>query len=77
LFFGWRALAEVMGSSKIDEQIRQLSSQVHVFGHSHMNVDRTIKSVRYVQHALGSEARQRTQSSFPAYKPKLILGKAK
>lgn len=73
LFFGWPALREVMGSTRIDQQVRQLSSQVHVFGHSHMDVDRKVDGIRYVQHALGSEPRHRTQSSFPSYKPIQIL----
>jgi hypothetical protein len=77
---------------RIDKMIRKLKSRVHVFGHSHMDVDRVIDGgnvlgrkqilnlnlnifflVRYVQHHLGSEPRHRTQSSFPHYKPKLII----
>jgi Icc-related predicted phosphoesterase len=73
LFFGWPALREVMGCVRIDEQVRSLKSQVHVFGHSHMDVDRVSQGIRYVQHALGSEPRHRTQSSFPHYKPKQVL----
>ncbi len=73
LFWGWSALREVMGSVRIDEQIRALHSQVHVFGHSHMDADRLTSGVRYVQHALGSEPRNRTHSSFPQYKPKQVL----
>lgn len=33
------ALAYVMGSSRIDEQLRQAGSSIHVFGHSHINAD--------------------------------------
>ncbi len=73
LFWGWSALREVMGSVRIDAQIRALHSQVHVFGHSHMDADRLTSGVRYVQHALGSEPRNRTHSSFPHYKPKQVL----
>lgn len=36
------ALIHVMGSSKIDEQLRELASDIHVFGHSHENVDTVI-----------------------------------
>lgn len=74
LFFGWSALREVMGSKRIDEQLRRLSPKVHVFGHSHMDVDRVYDGIRYVQHHLGSEPYHRTHSSFPRYKPKLVLG---
>lgn len=73
LFFGWPALREVMGSLRIDDQLRRLRSKLHVFGHSHMNVDRVFDGVRYVQHALGSESYHRTQSSFPHYKPKQVF----
>ncbi len=73
LFFGWPALREVMGSTRIDEQVRSVNAQVHVFGHSHMDVDRVTQGIRYVQHALGSEHRNRTHSSFPHYKPKQVL----
>ena len=72
LFFGWPALAEVMGSKKIDEQLRQLRSTIHVFGHSHMNCNTKIDGVQYIQYALGSEAYQRKKSSFPRYKPLLL-----
>ncbi len=73
LFFGWPALREVMGSRRIDEVLRKLSPAVHVFGHSHMDVDRVHQGVRYVQHHLGSEPYHRTNSSFPRFKPKLVL----
>lgn len=72
LWFGWSALGTVMGSKRIDETLRSIKSVAHVFGHSHMNVDRHIEGVHYVQHALGSEPHQRTQSSFLHYKPKEI-----
>ncbi len=38
----------VMGSLRIDAQLRGARSTVHVFGHSHMDVDRVIDGVRYV-----------------------------
>lgn len=72
LYFGWRNMQDVMGSLRIDGALRSIESQVHVFGHSHMDVDRVIEGVRYVQHALGSEPHQRKLSSWPAYQPKLV-----
>ncbi|KAL8431784.1 hypothetical protein Efla_005006 [Eimeria flavescens] len=36
------ALAYVMGSTRIDEQLRQARSSLHVFGHSHLNADTQI-----------------------------------
>lgn len=38
-----RALAYVMGSSRIDEQLRQAGASLHVFGHSHVNLDKKIE----------------------------------
>ncbi|CDJ63559.1 hypothetical protein, conserved [Eimeria necatrix] len=37
------ALAYVMGSSRIDEQLRQADGSLHVFGHSHVNIDHKIE----------------------------------
>lgn len=38
-----RALAYVMGSTRIDEQLRQAGGSIHVFGHSHVNADEVIE----------------------------------
>jgi hypothetical protein len=43
---------QVMGSKKLDAQLRQLKSKVHVFGHSHINWNQIIDGVHYVQRAL-------------------------
>ncbi|OEH79366.1 hypothetical protein cyc_06041 [Cyclospora cayetanensis] len=65
-----RALAYVMGSSRIDEQLRQAGGTVHVFGHSHVDIDQEIEGVRYIQHALGRPSEQKW---FPGRrKPKVI-----
>ena len=50
LFF--KSLPLVSGSVKIEEMVREIGSAVHVFGHTHINVDRTIDGVRYLQNAL-------------------------
>ena len=42
------------GAQVIENQLRQLGSVVHVFGHQHRNRDRTIGGVRYVQYCLGN-----------------------
>ena len=39
--------------SRLLDQIGRLGSAVHVFGHSHQNVDAVLDGVRYVQNALG------------------------
>ncbi|HYW08298.1 MAG TPA: hypothetical protein VE913_15175, partial [Longimicrobium sp.] len=46
----FKGLPAVAGSLGIEAQIRRLGSAVHVFGHTHIPVDRVIDSVRYVQH---------------------------
>jgi len=46
-------LAGVMGCREIEEQVRECKAECHVFGHSHIAVDRHLDGVRYVQHPLG------------------------
>ena len=48
----FKGLPLVAGCTALDEQIRRLGSTVHVFGHSHINCDRVIDGVRYIQNAL-------------------------
>ncbi len=45
--------APVLGSSKIDGVIREIGSHLHVYGHSHINVNKTKKSIRYINSAYG------------------------
>ena len=53
LYRGNPALMKVMGNVAIDADARAWNGSIHVFGHSHLNVDRVIDGVRYVQCALG------------------------
>jgi len=46
-------LSKAVGCPQLDSQIRQLRSQVHVFGHSHCHCNKVIEGVRYVQSPLG------------------------
>jgi predicted phosphodiesterase len=48
----FKSLPKVAGASWLDAQLRAVNSSVHVFGHSHINCDRVIDGVRYVQNAL-------------------------
>lgn len=48
----FKALPKVAGCNWLDTQIRLLNSGIHVFGHSHINCDRVIDGVRYVQNAM-------------------------
>lgn len=46
-------LRPVLGSASIETQIRKLGSQVHVYGHYHVNGKATRDNVTYVNNALG------------------------
>lgn len=45
-------LLPVMYSAGLDAQIRRLQPTIHVFGHSHHNVDVACEGIRYVNCAL-------------------------
>ena len=44
-----KTLPLVVGDERLDVQIRRIGSQVHVFGHTHIDKDKVIDGVRYVQ----------------------------
>lgn len=44
---------QVIGSAPLERQIRELGSDVHIFGHTHIPIDMTSEGVRYVQWPLG------------------------
>ena len=48
----FKGLPLVAGDVNIDRQIRACGAHTHVFGHTHINWEKTIDNVRYVQHAL-------------------------
>jgi predicted phosphodiesterase len=48
-----RMLYPVLGSSKLESQIRRLNSRIHVYGHSHVNRNVTIDGVCYINNAFG------------------------
>jgi Icc-related predicted phosphoesterase len=66
----FKNLPKVSGCARLDEQIRRLKSTIHVFGHSHINIDRVIDGVRYVNNPL-LYPRERTAAKFPL---KMIWG---
>ena len=45
----FKGLPSVAGCRSLEQQIRTMNSHTHVFGHSHINWDKLIDGVRYVQ----------------------------
>jgi predicted phosphodiesterase len=48
-----RILYPVLGTALLEEQIRRLRPLMHVYGHSHVNRNRTIDGICYVNNAFG------------------------
>jgi len=48
-----RMLYPILGSSRLDAQIRRLGSDIHVYGHSHINRKVEIDGISYVNNAFG------------------------
>ena len=46
-------LYPILGSAKLDKQIKTLGAQCHIYGHSHVNRDVTLDGIRYVNNAFG------------------------
>jgi len=53
LYYGNPRLKAVMGCPELGRQVEALGSATHIFGHSHLDVDRDLGGTRYVQAALG------------------------
>ena len=50
---GARWFYPVLGTDRLERQIRRLGSTIHAYGHSHVNRHVTIDGVRYVNNAFG------------------------
>jgi predicted phosphodiesterase len=48
-----RLLYPVLGTTRLDEQLRGLNSRMHVYGHSHVQRHVTIDGVSYINNAFG------------------------
>jgi predicted phosphodiesterase len=48
-----QALLPVMGSTRLEAQVRRLRPQLHIYGHSHAAADAMHDGIRYLNHALG------------------------
>eukprot|EP01029_Cantina_marsupialis_P000766 TRINITY_DN10569_c0_g1_i2.p1 TRINITY_DN10569_c0_g1~~TRINITY_DN10569_c0_g1_i2.p1 ORF type:complete len:289 (-),score=63.80 TRINITY_DN10569_c0_g1_i2:102-968(-) len=49
----YRWVYKIAGSNLIEKRIRSTGSSLHIFGHTHHNIDCEIDDVRYVQRPLG------------------------
>lgn len=47
------ALYPVLGTSRLERQLRRLNPAIHVYGHSHINRNVTIDGVAYINNAFG------------------------
>lgn len=54
-----RLLDPVLGSTRIEEQLRRLGSSIHVYGHSHINRRVSLDGVTYINNALGYPGEER------------------
>ncbi|MFA0964649.1 metallophosphoesterase [Roseivirga sp. BDSF3-8] len=48
-----RIVYPVLGTNKLDKQVRAFGADVHIYGHSHVNRETTIDGVTYINNALG------------------------
>jgi len=48
-----RMLYPVLGSARLEEQVRALGSRIHVYGHSHVNRQVALDDVVYINNAFG------------------------
>jgi hypothetical protein len=48
-----KQLFPVLGSARLDDEIRRLGAAIHVYGHSHLNRDLVVGGIRYVNNAFG------------------------
>ncbi|MEM9384594.1 MAG: metallophosphoesterase [Pseudomonadota bacterium] len=55
----YRMLYPVLGSVRLDEQVRALGASVHVYGHSHVNRSVRLDGCRYINNALGGPSETR------------------
>lgn len=54
-----RLLDPVLGSARLERQLRQLGANIHVYGHSHINRRVTLDGVTYINNALGYPGEER------------------
>ncbi|HEX6101231.1 MAG TPA: metallophosphoesterase [Thermoanaerobaculia bacterium] len=57
-----QALYPILGTTLLDEQLRRLKSQLHIYGHSHVNRKVRIDGVTYINNAFGYPSETRIAS---------------
>jgi predicted phosphodiesterase len=58
----FRDIYPVLGSPLLDQQIRNLNSNIHIYGHSHINRKLTIQGIKYINNAFGYPSETRIAS---------------
>jgi Icc-related predicted phosphoesterase len=48
-----RLIYPVLGTTLLENQIRTIKPQIHVYGHSHVNLDVKVDKIRYINNAFG------------------------
>ncbi len=66
----WFNFSRVAGCRQLDDQIRELGSIAHIYGHQHRNRNRHIDGITYVSHCLGNVSEQQSLGYSP--EPKLV-----
>jgi predicted phosphodiesterase len=54
-----RVLDPVLGSTRLEQQLRQLGSTMHVYGHSHINRRVRLDGITYINNAFGYPGEER------------------
>jgi predicted phosphodiesterase len=49
----FRDIYPVLGSPLLDQQIRNLNSKIHIYGHSHVNRIQSVRGIKYINNAFG------------------------
>jgi 3',5'-cyclic AMP phosphodiesterase CpdA len=55
-------LYPVLGSTRLEDQLRLLNPSIHIYGHSHVNRNVTIDGIAYINNAFGYPHETRTTS---------------
>ena len=65
--------SRVAGTERIDQQLREINSTMHLYGHQHRNRYRKIRDITYVSHCMGyPKERKRGLIAEHCAKPKLL-----